>query len=275
MIRKLYLENPSGHRFHFDNRSGTLITAPSGLGFSQELTYLKYDTFYDRVDQTQPLSEIQATLVFLKGYRGYSEFLEYIQRGDKGLKLFYEASEIAFCYIDIKSLSKQELFAGTLQCQIVIHKLSLWLKSQVFSIVVNGDLIGKVYPFGYPFRYSASYEGKILVQNRGVQKAPLFIEMIGSVDDPEVLIRRSGTIVSTLRLYHSQTTGEVHISALPSNQYIHSIDNGETISIYASQDFTCDNFLFIEPGECEIEFKPGVASSTFCRITMLEGYLGV
>lgn len=275
MIRRFYLENSSGNRFYFDHRTGTLITTLSGLGFSQDLTYLKYDTFYDRVDQTQPLSEIQATFVFLKGYRGYSEFLEYLKRGDKGLKLFYEANDVAFCYMDIKSLSKQELVSGTLQCQIVIHKLSMWLKSQVFSLTVNGDPIGKVYPYVYPHRYSASYEGKIIVQNRGVQKAPLFIEIIGAVDDPEVLIRKNGVVTSTLRLYHTQLSGEVQISAIPNNQFIRSTDNGITISIYAFQDFTCDNFLFVEPGECEIEFKPGVASATFCRITMLEGYLGV
>lgn len=275
MIRRLYLENPAGHRFYFDYRTGTLITSLSGLGFTQDLTYLKYDTFYDRVDQTQPISEIQATLIFLNGYRGYSVFLDYLKQGDKGIKLYYETTDVAFCYIDIKSLSKQELLSGTLQCQIVIHKLSLWLKSQIFSIIVNGDPTGMIYPFSYPYRYSASYEGKIQVQNRGVQKAPLFIEIIGAMEDPEVLIRKNGSIVSTLRLYHSQTSGEVQISAIPSNQYIRSIDNGETLSIYASQDFTCDNFLFIEPGDCEIEFKPGVATATFCRITMLEGYLGV
>jgi len=275
MIRRLFLENPTGHRFYFDYRSGTLISALSGLGFTQDLTYLKYDTFYDRVAADQPISEVQALLTFMKGYRGYSEFLDFLKQGDKGLKLYYEASDTAFCYIDIKSLSKQELIAGTLQCQIVIHKLSLWLKSQILSITVNGDPTGKVYPFSYPYRYSASYEGKIQVQNRGVHKAPLFIEMIGAVEDPEIFIRKNGIIISILRLYHSQSSGEVHVSAVPNNQYIRSIDNGETISIYASQDFTCDNFLFVEPGECEIEFKPGVASATFCRITMLEGYLGV
>ena len=72
MIRKIYLENPSGNKFYFDYCTGCLIHAISGLGFSQEMTYLKYETFYDRVDQTQGLTEIQATLTFLKGYPGYT-----------------------------------------------------------------------------------------------------------------------------------------------------------------------------------------------------------
>ena len=275
MIRKLYLENTSGNRFNFDYRSGCLISSLSGLGFLQELTYLKYDTFYDRVDQTQPLSDIQATLTFMKGYRSYTEFLEYLKLGEKGLKLVYETDDSAFCYVDVKTLTKQELVAGTLQSQITFQKLSLWLKSQVFTIQVNGDSLGKVYSYQYPYRYSASFEGKIQIQNRGVQKAPLLIEIFGMVDEPEIILRKGDTLVSMMRLYHTQTSGEVHVSAIPNNQYIRQVDNGVTSSIYASQDFTCDNFLFVEPGDYELEFKPGVASATICRITMLEGYLGV
>jgi hypothetical protein len=275
MIRKFYLESTSGTRFYFDYRSGCLISSPAGLGFNQEMTYLKYDTFFDRVDQTQSLNEIQANITFMKGYRSYTEFLNYLKFTEKGLKLIYESDDMAFCYVDVKSVTKQDLLAGTLQSQIVFQKLSLWLKSQVLTIQVNEDQTGKVYPYAYPYRYSASYEGKIQIHNRGVQKAPLFIELQGELEDPEIIVRKSGAVISMMRLYHIQSSGEVQISAIPNNQFIRHIDNGTTTSIYAEQDFTCDNFLLIDPGEYEIEFKPGVSSPTLCRITMLEGYLGV
>lgn len=275
MIRKIYLENPSGNQFYFDYRSGCLIHTLTGLGFTQEITYLKYDTFYDRVDQTQALTEIQATITFLNGYRGYTDLMNYLKLGEKGLKLIYEAEESAFCFIDIKSLSKQELVAGTLQSQIVFQKLSLWLKNQLYTVNVNEDSTGRVYPYSYPYTYSAFYEGKIHIHNRGVQKAPLLVEIYGAVNNPEIIIRKRDSIITMLRLYHIQNSGEVHISSVPNNQFIRQIDNGEIISIYGSQDFTCDNFLFVEPGEYEVEFKPGVTSPTICRITMLEGYLGV
>ena len=275
MNRKIYIENPSGNRFYFDYRSGCLIHQVTGLGFSQEMTYLKYDTFYDRVDQTQGLTEIQATITFLKGYPAYTEFMNYLKLGEKELKLYYEADDSAFCFVDIKSISKQELIAGTLQSQIVFQKLSLWLKSQMYTVNVNEDSVGKVYPYSYPYRYSAFFEGRIQIINRGVRKAPLLIEIFGAVNDPEIIIRKSNNIITMLRLFHNQLNGEIHISAIPNKQYIRQKDNGEVISIYGSQDFTCDNFLFVEPGEYEVEFKPGVSSTTTCRITLLEGYLGV
>jgi len=275
MIRKIYLENPSGNRLYFDYRSGCLIHQVAGLGFSQEMTYLKYDTFYDRVDQTQGLTEIQATITFLKGYPAYTEFMNYLKLGEKELKLYYEADDSAFCFVDIKSISKQELIAGTLQSQIVFQKLSLWLKSQMYTVNVNEDSVGKVYPYSYPYRYSAFFEGRIHIINRGVQKAPLLIEIFGAVNDLEIIVRKSNNIITMLRLFHNQLNGEIHISAIPNKQYIRQVDNGEVISIYGSQDFTCDNFLFVEPGEYEVEFKPGVSNTTTCRITLLEGYLGV
>jgi len=275
MIRRFYLENTYGNRFYFDFRSGCLMSGLSGLGFSKELTYLKYDQFYDLVDQTQPLLEIQATLTFLKGYLGYSQLLEYLKLGDKNLKLIYQTFDQAFCYVEIKSLSKQELVAGVLQCQITFQKLSLWLKELSSVIEVNVESFGKVYPFIYPYQYSVSFEGKISIQNRGVIKAPLIIEMIGAVNDPEVTILKDDNLISTLRLYHTSEEGKTIVSSIPTNQYMHQITGDETISIYDKQDFTCDNFLFVEPGEYEIEFKPGVASPTLCRITILEGYLGV
>ena len=187
----------------------------------------------------------------------------------------YESDDRAFCYVDIKSLSKQELVAGTLQSQVVFQKLSLWLKNQTYTVTVNEDSLGRSYPYSYPYTYSAFFEGKIRINNRGVQKAPLLIEIIGEVSDPEIIIRKNNEIITMLRLYHTQSNGEIHVSAIPNNQYIRQVDNGETASIYGSQDFTCDNFLFVEPGEFEVEFKPGVLSLTSCRITIVEGYLGV
>jgi hypothetical protein len=51
--------------------------------------------------------------------------------------------------------------------------------------------------------------------------------------------------------------------------------SGVITDIYALQDFEEDNFMFLDHGNYEIEFKPGVATKTICRVTILEGYLGI
>jgi hypothetical protein len=68
------------------------------------------------------------------------------------------------------------------------------LKHQTYTIEVNESTIGKVYPYLLPFTYSAFFEGKIQIVNRGIFKAPLLIEMIGAVDEPEVIIRKGTRI---------------------------------------------------------------------------------
>jgi len=75
------------------------------------------------------------------------------------------------------------------------------LKEKAYEIIANGSSSGKVYPYSYPYYYSSSYEGKVYIRNDGLNDAPIVIEMIGSVIDPEILIKRNGEVVSTLRLY--------------------------------------------------------------------------
>jgi hypothetical protein len=275
MIRRFYLQNQSGNRFYFDYRSSCLISNLSGLGFQKDFTFLSYDQFYDRVDETYPLTDIQATLVFLRGYSGYADFLDFLKLGDKEMLFYYESNDTAYCQVEIKSLTKSEIKNGALQSELILQKKSLWLKSQVLTIDVNVINQGKVYPFQYPYRYSVSFEGKIKLTNRGIIPAPLVIEINGAVDDPEVLVLKNGQVVSVLRLYLQSNEGDIIVSSIPNKQFMFQISGNVKTSIYDKQDFTEDNFLFIDPGEYELEFRPGVSSETKCRIQMLEGFLGV
>ena len=42
---------------------------------------------------------------------------------------------------------------------------------------------------------------------------------------------------------------------------------------YNTQDFSCDNFLFLPPGESEIFFDPGVREEATCEIAFKEEYI--
>jgi phage-related protein len=273
IIRQLYLMNNKGIPFYFDYRTHTLVSNLAGFGFTHEFTYLKFDNFYERVDKSNPLSEINATLTFLKGYRGYSQFLEYLKDSDKNLRLYYYSDSLKYTYIEIKTLTKTELQSGVLQCEMIMDKKSLWLKDQIITIDVNTDSRGKVYAYTYPYSYSISFEGITQIQNSGSVKAPLKIEIIGAVNNPEVNIKKNEEVIATSRLYVSSQDCKIEINSDVRNQYMIMEEAGVLTEIYQYQDFTCDNFLFIEPGNVEIEFKPGVSSSTICKLTMTEGYV--
>lgn len=276
MIRQFYIENKYGDTYYFNHQKQTLISQVSGLGYTLDLKYLEYQNYYARSEYNIPLTEISMTLVFLKGYQGYKGFVDFISQSNDNIKLYYQTDAFkAYSYVDIASLAKAELLAGTIQSSIVFKKLSLWLREKTYEIIANGSSSGKVYPYSYPYYYSSSYEGKVYIRNEGLNDAPIVIEMIGSVVDPEVLIKKNGEVVSTLRLYLTAENITLTINSIPSKQQIIMEASGVVTDIYGLQDFEEENFIFLDYGDYEIEFKPGVATETICRVTIVEGYLGI
>jgi hypothetical protein len=276
MIRQFYLENEYGDVYYFNHKNRTLISQVSGLGFSLDLKYLEYSRFYSRSEYNIPLSEITETLIFLDGYKGYKSFVDYISLSSTKMKLHYENDAFkAYCYVDIASLSKAELVATTIQSNVVFKKLSLWLKEKTYEIIANGSSSGKVYPYMYPYHYTSSYEGKVSVKNDGLHQAPLVIEISGSVIDPEVLIKKNGSVQSVMRFFLTAEDITLKVNAIPGEQEMIIDQNGIVTEIYAHQDFEEDNFLFLDHGNYEIEFRPGVATPVSCKITIVEGFLGI
>lgn len=276
MIRQFYIENKYGDIYFFNHQNQTLISQVSGLGFSLDLKYLEYQNYYTRSKYNIPLTEISMTLVFLKGYEGYKTFVDFISKSNGDIKLNYQTDAFkAYCYVDIASLSKAELSAGTVQSNITLKKLSLWLKEKSYEIIANGSSSGKVYPYRYPYYYSSSYKGKVFIKNEGLNDAPVVIEMFGNVADPEVLIKKNGEVVSTLRLYLTAENITITVNSIPSKQQIIMDESGVVTDIYGLQDFEENNFIFLDHGDYEIEFKPGVATESICKVTVLEGYLGI
>lgn len=272
-MRELYLENDIGEIYYFSYRSNTLISSISGLGFTREFTYLKFNNKYSKVKEENPRSTINLSLVFLNGYSGYSSFLTYLKRS-KTLKLYYKSNDSRYCEVEIPTLTKTELVANTLQCEATFDKLSLWQKDIVANIQVEEVSSMKVYPYSFPYVYSQCFEGKIRITNNGTEDASVKIEINGEVNYPEVVITKDEVEISKMKLYVQSENCKIEVDSNLTNQYMKMIVEDEETDIYQYQDFTEDNFLFIPPGTYDIEFKPGVSNKSTCKITYTEGYLG-
>jgi len=276
LIRQFYLENEYGEIYYFDYRNQTLITQASGLGFTLDIKYLEYDRMYAKSEFQLPMTEISETLIFLRGYQGYKAFVDYLSKSKKEHKLHYVTPAFAsYTFVDVSSLSKAELVSGTIQSQIIFKKLSLWINEKTYEIIANGSSYGKVYPYQYPFIYANSYQGITHINNQGLDEAPLNIEIYGAFLNPEIIVKKNGNIMQRLKLYVESEDATLTVISNPSEQVIKMIENGSTYDVYGLQDFEADNFLFVSHGEYEIEFKPGVSSTTVCRVTLFEGYVGI
>lgn len=273
MIRRFYLINSEGMIYNFDYSSSTLITGLDGLGFENEISYLKYVNFYESIDKVYPLSQIKASLIFLKGYNGYTLFLDYL-KSSKEIKLYYEANTIKYCNIEVRSVTKGDLVSGCITSVILFDKKSPWLKETKYEIKVITDSSGKIYPFNYPYLYTTSFEGKIKIKNNGAFNAPLKVDIYGEVNNPELRVLKNGILVTSLQLYVTSLNSIITVNSNPTNQYMKMIEDDVESNIYNLQDFSKDNFLFVDVGEYELEFIPGVNSDTRCIITLIESYLG-
>lgn len=272
-MRKLYLVNELGATYFFDYRSKTLVESLSGLGFDYEIEYLNFDAQYVESKRTLTQRIITLDLVFLEGYKGFNTWINFISKSHK-LRLFYESDGIKYCYVNVSRSAKSQLEAGVLKSQVELEALSLWLKNKNAVINVIQTQSGKIYPYRYTYVYAVSFNGKINVNNESARSIPLKIKITGNVFNPRVLIRQNGEVVTGLRLLLDERDfPTIEISSDPTRQYMHKRIGDEVSDIYADQDFTYDNFIFLPPGISEVFFDPGVREVTTCEISYAEEYL--
>ncbi|MCQ2772449.1 MAG: hypothetical protein MJ238_04145 [Bacilli bacterium] len=273
-MRNIYLVNEIGTTYFFDYRSSALISSIGNIGVEKQNSYVSFKNRYKLVDSRSPQSSLDFEVVFLNGYEGYSKFLKFI-RESKELRIFYNnGKDTKYCHVAFKSISKTELQSNTIQSTLSLDKLSLWLNKVNYKIEVNTDDNGKVFPFKYPHTYSLSFNGEVAVRNNGEIRAPLNIVIAGSVNNPRIDIMDGDVVLSTMRLLVQSADCIITVNADESDQYMTMKESGVERNIYQYQDFTCDNFLFVDRGEFTIKFSPGVSSETTCNIQMTEGYGG-
>lgn len=275
MIRQFYLVNDEDEIYFFNLNNQTLISKIDDLGFSKENTYVSFDKEKRLISSKDELGEVGFNLVFLNGYKGYTDFIKFIRKSNE-LKLYYQLEyNLKYCKVWIKSITKTELEGAALECKIILDRLSLWIVKETYNITVNEDLNGKVYPYKYSYVYSASYNGMINLSNDGENRAPLIISIVGSVNNPMVELIKDGKVVSTLRILIEHDNCEIEVSSVPSDQHLTLKTEENVENIYQYQDFTCDNFIVLDRGDYIIKFTPGVSFPTQCKVVLIKEYAGV
>lgn len=273
-MRQFYLVNEVGTTFLFNHRYRAYISGIDNIGYERENTYLTFDNSFKKVDEKVPQTDINFSVVFVDGYSGYANFIDFIRRS-KDLRLFYRwDDQLKYMNVAFKGITKTELQSGAIQSTLTLEKLSLWLNKINYSIKVNRNEQGKIFPFKYPFVYSSSFNGEITVTNNGEYKAALYVCIEGAVNNPEVEITKDDVLVSKLRLLVTSSNCIIEVNAEKTDQYMRMTEGGKVTNIYGNQDFTCDNFLFLDSGTFRVKFKPGVNSVTTCKISVLEEYGG-
>lgn len=275
-MRQIYLVDSVGSTFTFNHLTNSYITELEGLGIERDNSYLNFDGTYKLAKREHSMGQIAGKIIFLDGYKGYTNFINFLKRNNGELRLFYEADNLKYTFVELVSLTKTELESGVLQCKVTFDKLSLWLRRLTNTIDVNESTQNKVYPYKFPFTYSVSYNGSINVVNSGCMKAPIKIEITGKTKNPVVQVLKNEEVITQMRLVleTSNTTDVIVVNAIPTEQEMTLTSNGKVTDIYGNQDFNYDNFLYLPVGYYKIKFDAGVSEKTKCKITYLEEYEG-
>ena len=274
MRRKLYLVNEVGSTFYFDYMHNCVIEEMDGFGFEFDIDYEEFDSRFVETKRKIPQRSLDLTLDFFDGYHGFTRWREFITKS-KEIRLFYETSVgKKYCYVNVVSSTKAQLESGVLKSKVKIDCLSLWLVNKSAHIEVTDAGGGKIYTYQYPYVYAISFNGKVTVNNESSRKVPLVIRLIGNCYNPRVIIRQNGVDLQTLRLIvDERDEPTIVICSEPTNQYIKWLLDAEEQDYYDKQDFSCENFLFLPPGESEIFFDPGVREEATCEISFKEEYI--
>lgn len=274
MRRKLYLVNEVGSTFYFDYAHSCVIEEMDGFGFEFDIDYEEFDSRFVETKRKIPQRTLDLTLDFFDGYHGFTRWREFITKS-KEVRLFYETSVgKKYCYVNVVSSSKAQLESGVLKSKVKIDCLSLWLVNKSAHIEVTDVGGGKIYTYQYPYVYAVSFNGKVTVNNESSRNVPLVIRLIGNCYNPRVIIRQNGVDLQTLRLIvDERDEPTIVICSEPTNQYIKRLLDAEEQDYYDKQDFSCENFLFLPPGESEIFFDPGVREEVTCEISFKEEYI--
>jgi hypothetical protein len=271
-MRRFYLENEIGKYFYFEGN--TLIAGIDGLGLTREINYLNYQGTFKKSSYLRTLSQITMQIVFVDGYEGYNNFLEYIERSEK-LKLFYESVDTKYLNVEFVSITKGELSFNALQCELKFDRLSNYIKTVSYDITSQLSSKKKVYPAKYTYTYGSQSSGGIRIANNGTKPASTYIKIIGLTNTPTIRLKhdkndRDEDSIQTLRMNVTTNYGTIEVSSVPDDSYIHIYG----YDAYQRQDFTCTNFITIPVGEYYLEFIPGSSVGSTCHIVVYEEYGG-
>ena len=275
-MRIFYLVDEIGATFTFNHLTKALFTEVEGVGIERDNTYVNFDGTYKLVKRENPMGTISGKIIFLNGYAGYTEFLNFLKNCSGSLRLFYKADNLKYAYVELKSITKTELESGVLQCSTTFDKLSMWLCRTTNTIKVEENNLDKVYPYTYPYTYSKSFVGTMTFTNHSSHKAPIRLEITGKTENPIVEIYQKEKLISKMRLIVRTTNAsdKIVVDAMPTEQEMSLTVGTKTTNIYTNQDFNFDNFLYLPVGSYTIRFEPGVTEKTTCKVTIIEMYEG-
>ena len=274
MIRRLWLQNENGQVYSFSDQTECIAASLQNFGVETNLTYFEYETSYQPATTKMAMTKPSMVLHLMKGYEGYSKLVAFLYQSNE-LKLYYESDDLKYIYVDVASLTKQELSGPNyLQTTITFNKKSLWMKE--YNVTINEETVNntKVYDYTYDYVYADVVGNEISITNRGSVPAPINIQITGQLENPLIQVFSNDQIVSQCKVNVNTENGVLLIRSEEGHEAMELTENDVTRNVYQEQDFTMDGFIYAPVGSSTIKITPGSGAKYIYNLTFHELYRG-
>lgn len=255
-MRKFKLINSDGSEFDLMRRDA-FFSDPSGLGMDRSFEQIAAGYDFIETDSELEQKTISGEMVFA-GYAQYTEFIAFCAKSPLTF-CYMPANEWFYVSCKIEKIEKGEIDQSrVLLCGIDFLCFSTWYSSETVAKTADDPNIGKIYSYAYPFTYTDTTAGSILINNDGGIDSPCRIHIMGACKNPSWSLIVGGKIVASGKLTIEIADGnKIVIDSSPASAEIaeYTTKNVYVKNLYQYSDFSTARFILIPPGASKLAIQ--------------------
>lgn len=262
MVREFNLINNKGQRYSLmDIENSTLMTDPSGLGYSYSDEYEQLgNTFISNLRKIEQ-GQIQGTLNFLE-YDTYRNMINFIEKSE-GLRFEYkvpytDGEKTYYKDVQLQSITKTEKMTnGIISESVIFDSLSLWYMENIAIYEMSGGDDELRWNFNWDARFSNYSVRSLTFVNDGHVEAPIEVQINGSVQNPKIQLYIEGILYQEVPFTITLTQYEKLLYGTKENNFylLKEQGDGTTTNIFnlSVVQFNNDNVLRLpQDKSCEL-----------------------
>lgn len=235
----------------------SLTTAPSGLGFRQEVKLVETKLIDYIVDRQMKKADIKLQAHFPEpnSYLKIRAFRVWYGKHIKSKTVLYYRNDNEEKWIDciIKEFGSTEVDTRINTIPLTIQALSPFYQLRQKQIMAAITVSGKNYAYDYPYSYGGGVLENATFENTFFEDIPLRIRVHGKVVNPQVSLKYEDEVDAyTIVRFTDLTINEgqiLEIDAINSRILLYaSAEDTNPTDVYDQVDKTKDTFIYVKPG---------------------------
>lgn len=262
MVREFNLINNKGQRYSLmDIENSTLMTDPTGLGYSYSDEYEQLgNTFISNLRKIEQ-GQIQGTLNFLE-YDTYRNIINFIEKSE-GLRFEYkvpytDGEKTYYKDVQLQSITKTEkMVNGIISESVIFNSLSLWYTENIATYEMSGGDDEMRWNFTWDARFSNYSVRSLTFVNDGHVEAPIEVRIDGNVQNPKIQLYIEGILYQEVPFTITLTPYEKLLYGTKENDFylLKEEGDGTTSNIFnlSVVEFNNDNVIRLpQDKSCEL-----------------------